>query len=191
MLTAPVFVLCSRNVTFSYFAKRLARSLGLSEHAITPKLEENVAAKLGRYPRPLFIDQANYLCEKALGTVCHIWESANVPIVLAGTKSLYGTFMSSQLIEDVRAQLSSRIALYYELPELSEAKTIIERGLGDIATDEVVALICTATGRIHRHIDMIIPRILDLKALNEEQIARREVTIKDIISTASSRLMLW
>jgi len=193
MLTAPVFILCSRNVTFSYFAQRLARGLGLSERAITPKLEEDVAAKLGRYPRPLFIDQANYLSEKALGTVCHIWESAQVPVVLAGTKSLYDTFMSSHLVEDVRAQLSSRIALYYELPELSvaEAKTIIQRGLGSIATDEVVAQICTATGRIHRHIDMIIPRIRDLMALNEEQIARREVAIEDIISTACSRLMLW
>ena len=80
----------------------------------------------------------------------------------------------------------------YELPELSvsEAKAIIQRGLGCIATDEVVAQICTATGRIHRHIDMIIPRILDLKALNEEQLARGEISIKDIISTASSRLML-
>jgi hypothetical protein len=34
------------------------------------------------------------------------------------------------------------LRIYYELPELplTEAKTIIERGLGDIATDEVVAL---------------------------------------------------
>jgi DNA transposition AAA+ family ATPase len=193
MLTAPVFVLCSRNVTYSYFAKRLARGIGLSDSAITPKLEENAAEKLRRYPRPLFIDQANYLCEKGLGTVCYIWESANVPVVLTGTKRLYDTFMSSHLIEDVRAQLSSRIALYYELPGLSvqEAKTIIERGLGDIATDEVVALICNVTGGIHRHIDMIIPRVLDLMERNKEQIAQRELTIKDIISTASSRLMLW
>jgi DNA transposition AAA+ family ATPase len=192
MLTAPVFVLCSRNITFSYFAQRLARGLALSERAMTPKLEDNMVAKLSRYPRPLFIDQANYLGERALGTICHIWESAQVPVVLAGTKSLYETFMSSQLIEDVRAQLSSRIALYYELPELSvsEAKAIIQRGLGSIATDEVVAQICTATGRIHRHIDMIIPRILDIKALNEEQLARGELSIRDIISTASSRLML-
>jgi DNA transposition AAA+ family ATPase len=193
MLTAPVFVLCSRNITYSYFAKRLARGIKLSESGITPKLEEDVAEKLLKYPRPLFIDQANYLSEKALGTVCHIWESAHVPVILAGTKSLYNTFMLSQLTEDVRAQLSSRIALYYEIPELSipEAKTIIQRGLGDIATDDVVALICNATGRIHRHIDMIIPRILDLIARNEEEIDQGKLTIKDIISTANSRLMLW
>lgn len=171
----------------------MARGIKLSESGITPKLEEDVAEKLLRYPRPLFIDQANYLCEKALGTVCHIWERAHVPVVLAGTKTLYDTFMRSQLTEDVRAQLSSRIALYYEIPELSipEAKTIIERGLGNIATDEVVALICNATGRIHRHIDMIIPRILDFMARNEEEIAQGKLTIEDIISTASARLMLW
>lgn len=193
MLTAPLFILCSRNVTFSYFAKKLARGVGLSQSAITPMLEDNVGVKLLRYPRPLFIDQANHLCERGLGTVCHIWESANVPIVLAGAKSLYDTFMRSQLTEDVRAQLSSRIALYYEMPVLAiaEAKTIIQRGLGGIATDEVVALIYNLTGGVHRHIDMIIPRILDLMAKNEKQVTREELTMKDIISTASSRLMFW
>jgi DNA transposition AAA+ family ATPase len=192
MLTAPVMVLCSRNITYKYFARMLAERLKLRVKGVTPMLEEHVAEKLRRHPRPLFIDQANYLCERGLGTICYIWEVAQVPIVLAGTKGLYNTFLSSRLVEDVRAQLSSRIAIYYELPKLSlpEAKTIIEHGLGDIATDEVVAQICNATARIHRLIDMIIPRILELKALNEEQINRGEVTMKDIISTASSRLML-
>jgi hypothetical protein len=115
------------------------------------------------------------------------------PASFGCTKSLYDTFMRSQLTEDVRAQLSSRIALYYEIPALSipEAKAIIVRGLGDIADDELVALICNATGRIHRHIDMIIPRILDLMATNEEEIAQGKLTVTDVISMASSRLMLW
>jgi hypothetical protein len=55
----------------------------------------------------------------------------------------------------------------------------------------VVAQICNVTGSIHRHVDMIIPRILDLKALNEKRLKSGEVTIKDIVATASSRLMLW
>jgi hypothetical protein len=43
----------------------------------------------------------------------------------------------------VREQLSSRVAIHYPLPELtlSEAKAIIERGLADDATAEVVAQI--------------------------------------------------
>lgn len=192
MLTAPVSILCSRNVTFSYFAQRLARGVGLSEHAITPRLEENVASKLNRYPRPLFIDQANFLCERALGTVCHIWECAAVPIVLAGTKSLYDIFMTSSLIEDVRAQLSSRIALYYELPELSksEAKTIIERALGEDATDENIAQIYNITGGIYRHIDKIIPRILHLKERNAAELSSGKVLLTELIARAGSRIMI-
>jgi hypothetical protein len=192
MITAPVFILCSRNITFSYFAQRLARILGLSEHAITPKLEEIIVEKLNRYPRPLFIDQANYLNERALGTICHIWESAKIPIILAGTKSLYDTFVTSQLIEDVRAQLSSRISLYYQLPELllSEAKAIIQSALGEDATDEVIKQIYEVTGGIYRHIDMLMPRVLDLKAINKEGLEKNKVTMRDMIDKAGSRLII-
>lgn len=192
MLTAPLFVLCSRNITSSYFAQKLARELRLSEHSITPKLEDNIAERLDRYPRPLFIDQANYLGERSLGTICYIWEKSHVPIVLAGTKSLHEIFSTSQLTEDVRAQLSSRVALYYPLPELSlsEAKAIIHRALGEEATDEVVEQIYTMTGGIHRHIDMLIPRIFDLKVLNGEKLSRGEVTMENIITKAGSRLMI-
>jgi DNA transposition AAA+ family ATPase len=192
MITAPVFILCSRNTTYSYFAQKIARGLGISEHAITPRLEDDIAEKLDKYPRPLFIDQANYLNERSLGTICHIWESANVPIVLAGTKSLFDTFITSQLTEDVRAQLSSRISLYYQLPELSlsEAKAIIQRALSDDATDDLIAQIYNVTGGIHRHIDMLMPRILDLKNRSKEKLEREEVTMMEIVNKASSRLII-
>ena len=38
--------------------------------------------------------------------------------------------------------------------------TGIKRGLGEEATDGMVAQVITITGGIHRHVDMIIPRIL-------------------------------
>jgi len=126
-----------------------------------------------------------------LGSVCYIWEKAKVPIVLIGTKDLYDLFTKSSRTEDVRAQISSRVAMHYLLSELSlpEVKAIIKRALAADATDDVVAKIFNVTGGIHRHVDMIVPRILDLKALNKEKLAEGRVTMSDIIDTAGSRLM--
>lgn len=191
MSTSPVHVLCSANVTTRHFVQRLARELGIDDRPPTAKLEDLIAERLRRNPRPIFVDQANYLNEKALGTVCYVWELARVPVVLAGTKDLFELFTTSRLTEDVRAQLSSRVAMHYPLAELSavEVKSIVRRALGDDATDEAVAQIVNVTGGVHRHVDMIIPRILDLKQRNEERLRSGEVSMEDIVMTAGRRLM--
>jgi DNA transposition AAA+ family ATPase len=192
LVTAPIVLLCSRNITSLYFIQKLARRLDLPETATTARLEDRVAEKLNRYPRPLLIDQANYLSELSLGTVCYLWEVARVPIVLAGTKSLYDSFMNSQLTEDVRAQLSSRVSLHYPLSGLlvPEAKAIIKRALGSHATDEAVAQIYNITGGIKRYVDFIINRLLELMTINSKELASGEVAFGDLISKAGSRLMI-
>lgn len=189
--TAPILILCSANVTTRYFVQKLARSVGLDDGTPTAKLEDQIAEKLKRNPRPVFVDQANYLNEKALGAVCYLWEVARIPVVLVGTKDLYDLFTTSRMTEDVRAQLSSRVAMHYPLAELSvaEAKAIIRRALGDEATEETCAQIINVTGGVHRHVDMILPRINDLKARNRERLESGEVTMLDIITAAGSRLM--
>ncbi len=191
MTTAGLTILCSANITVRYFAQRLARSLGLDDRPPTARLEDNIAERLRRNPRPIFVDQANYLNERSMGTICHIWEIARVPIVLIGTKDLYELFTTSRLTEDVRAQLSSRVAMHYPLVELSvpEAKGIIQRALGAAATDHVCAFIINATGGIHRHVDMILPRILELIEKYREKLERGEVTMESIINHAASRLV--
>ena len=110
MTTAPVSILCSRNITPGYFAQKVAGELDLDTRPTTAKLEDLIAQKLRRDPRPIFIDQANYLSERSLGSVCYIWEVARVPFVLVGSKDLYHLFTTSRLTEDVRAQISSRVA---------------------------------------------------------------------------------
>jgi DNA transposition AAA+ family ATPase len=192
MRTAPVTILCSRNIVAAYFLKKIAKQLGVKDKGTIPQLEDAVAEKLNSYPRPLFVDQANYLSERSLGSVCYIWEVAHIPIMLSGTQALYDLFTTSPLTEDVRAQLSSRVARHYLLAELSlsEAKAIIQRALGADATDAVIAQIFSITGGIHRHVDMIIPLILELKAQNEEKLSTRKITIGDIIAIAGRRLML-
>lgn len=191
MTTSPVHLLCSANITTRYFVQLIARELGIDDRPPTAKLEDLIAERLKRNPRPIFIDQANYLNEKALGTVCYVWEKARVPVVLAGTKDLFELFTTSRLTEDVRAQLSSRVAMHYPLVELApaEVKAIVKRALGEDATDEAIAQIMNMTAGVHRHVDMIIPRILDLKQRNEDRLRSGEYTMQDIVTTAGRRLM--
>lgn len=192
MTTAPIVVLCSSLTTTRFFAQKLARALKLDEGQTTAGLEDAIAEKLKRYPRPLFIDQANYLGESALGMLCYIWEVARIGIVLSGTKDLYNLFSSSRLTEGVRAQIASRVAVHYLLTELSvsQAKALIKRALGSEASDEAVTLVCNITGRIHRHVDMIMPRILELKNAYKKELESEEMTIMDVIRIAGSRLMV-
>ncbi|MET0466887.1 MAG: AAA family ATPase [Chitinophagaceae bacterium] len=192
MTTTPIVILCSANVTTRYFVQRLARALQLNEGMPTARLEDAIAEKLKRNPRPIFVDQANYLNEKALGSICYIWEIARIPVVLLGTKDLYELFTTSRLTEDVRAQLSSRVAMHYPLAELSvaEVKAIIQRALGADATEELISQIYNVTGGVHRHVDMIVPRINELKKRNEEKLASGTVTMEDIVTTAGRRLMV-
>ncbi len=81
--------------------------------------------------------------------------------------------------------------MYYPLPELTlpEAKAIIERGLGAAATADVIAQIVTVTGGIHRSVDMILPRILELMSRNRRKLESGEVTIPQIITVAGTRVM--
>lgn len=113
-------------------------------------------------------------------------------MVLTGTKQLYDIFFQSKLTEDVRGQLSSRIALHYLLPELSQTETreILKYALGNDATEEVIGLIHSLTGGIFRSVDMMIPRLLELRQPNEKKLAEGSVKMQDLVKTAASRLMI-
>lgn len=184
MTTMPISVLCSANVTVRYFVQRLAQEVGVSERHTIPRLEDMVAEKLIKNPRPIIVDQANYLTEKSLGTICYLWERARVPIMLVGTTELFNLFHTASVTEDVRAQLASRVALHYPLPELSrsELKAILQRALGDDATDEVVAKILNDTGGVYRSVDFILPRINDLKKRNAEGLRAGDISMLDVVA---------
>jgi len=78
------------------------------------------------------------------------------------------------------------------LPGIEGVRRLAEagqRGLGDDATDEVVAQILTITGGVHRQVDLIIPRILDLKERNRRKLAGGEVTMREIVAMAGTKIM--
>ena len=189
--TRPILILCSTIITTRYFVQKLAQALGLDDRPATARLEDMVAEKLKRSPRPIFIDQANYLNEKALGSICYIWDVARVPFVLVGTAELFNLFNTSRLTQDVREQLSSRVAMHYPLSELTQTEitAILKQALGEDATDEVITAIINGSKRIHRHVDMAIPRINQLKKRHEARLASGEMTMLDVVNIAMRRLM--
>jgi DNA transposition AAA+ family ATPase len=191
MTTLPIGILCSRNITPRYFVQKIAQQVGVDDRPATARLEDLIAEKLKKSPRPLFVDQANYLHEKSLGTICYLWEIAKIPVVLFGTKDLYELFNTSRLTEDVRAQLSSRVAMHYPLEGLTaeEVKTIVRKVMGDQATDEVIAEVWKRASGVHRHVDMGLPRVLQLAQANEARLASGKVTMVQIVQQAFSRLM--
>jgi len=114
-------------------------------------------------------------------------------VVLLGTKDLHDLFMASRLTEDVRRQLSSRVMMHYPLDALNaaELKAIVQRALGDEADDEMVADILSETGGLFRHVEFILPQIIDLMKRNHEQLkgGDRKSLRKRIVMVAASKLM--
>jgi DNA transposition AAA+ family ATPase len=192
MNTSPINILCSGNIKWRYFLEMLATGVGLNTNINPAKLEDLIAEKLKRTPRTMFIDQANYLDERGLGTICHIWEKAHIPICLFGTKDLFNLFMTTHYTDEVRIQLSSRIAFHFLLPELTveEVKGIVQKALETDATDAIIAQIYNITGGVHRHIDMLLKRTLHLRETNKNKLKTGEVNMKKIVTTAGSRLII-
>lgn len=192
MSTLPIEILCSANITTRYFVQKIAQQLKVNDNLPTAKLEDVIAEKLKRSPRPIIVDQANYLNEKGLGAICYIWDLARVPFILSGTKDLHELFTRSSLTEDVRVQISSRVAMHYPLMELSieEVKTIVKHVLGSRATPKVISNLYNAVHGNHRHLDMILPRIAALIDVNQNGNEISEADLIAMTDKAASRLMV-
>ena len=193
LTTMPIEILCSRNITPKYFAEKIAIELGVDTRVPLAKLEDMIADKLKKgSQRLLIVDQANYLDEKALGTVCYLWEKTRMPIVLIGTKDLFDLFMKSSLTEDVRVQLSSRISWHCAFSELSieELKSIVHAMLGRWATNEVVKQIYDLTHGNHRHLEMILPRVAAILDKNTDELESGNVPVEMLVQKAAKRIMI-
>ena len=96
------------------------------------------------------------------------------------------------MTEDVREQLSSRIALHYMLSELSpaEAKALIEKILTEEATEQNIGLVYKLTGGRFRNLEFFQPRYVELRELNNEQLKHGEVQTREIIKMAAARLII-
>jgi DNA transposition AAA+ family ATPase len=193
MTTMPIEILCSRNITTRYFVQKLAKELKISPSHGIAELEDLIAEKLKKgVARLIIVDQANYLGERSLGTICYIWEKTRVPIVLLGTKDLYDSFMNSNMTEDVRAQLTSRVAWHSLLDELSEEEVInlASKILGKFAKPELITKIWEITQGNHRHLEYLLPRVAGIVKMNEAEIESGEFTSDELVEKAGQKLLI-
>jgi hypothetical protein len=51
-------------------------------------------------------------------------------------------------------------------------------------------MIHSVTGGVFRSVDMMIPRLLELRQRNEKKLAEGSVRMQDLVKTAASRLMI-
>jgi len=68
--------------------------------------------------------------------------------------------------------------------------SLLQKALGPDVTEEVITLIHSVTGGVFRSVDMMIPRLLELRQRNEKKLADGSVKMQDLVNTAASRLMI-
>src|SRR5262245_7214776 len=103
----------SPNITTHDHVQRLAQEqklLKLYDLGTASKLEDKFIEKLRHYPRPLFVGQANYLKEKALGRICYVWESEGVQNFNRAKHSEHGNAPPLELGEERLSPQKSRIS---------------------------------------------------------------------------------
>lgn len=203
--TRPIHILCSFNITARYFIQQIADDLKIKDRVSIPELENLVADRLIKNKRALFVDQGNYLPLKSIGTILHLWDRARIPIVITGTYKLYEMFMQLSDTEDVKGQVSSRIALMIPLTGLDEAatKTIVMNALGQYGTADVIAEIFNAVARrvrdsngdltliaSHRNLSYLLDNLRRFIAKRSAEIEAGELSVKELVDKAAGRLIL-
>jgi hypothetical protein len=186
MTTALISVLCSPNITMRYFVQRLAQELRLDDSATTSRLEDRMAEKLRWSPdavrRPGELSEGEGPGQRLLPVKSGA--TAGRPVWHKGAARPVHDLQTDGATGLARGDLLSAVGTV-----AAEATAIIQRGFGDDATDEVVAQILTITGGVHRQVDLIIPRILDLQERNRRKLAGGEVTMREIVATAGTKIM--
>lgn len=85
-----ILVRCLRADTLGTFLERLAQDLGLETRQRRADMITFVVHELAKTGKPLFIDEADYICDKdqVLETIRDLYDLANVPIILIGYDKL-------------------------------------------------------------------------------------------------------
>ncbi len=107
------------------FLQVWARALGMDEHGSAQDIQDSIINRMVRSDRLVLIDEAHKLQVSALDAIREVYDEAKVPIVLAGTPSLYTTLTTRRVgsvASELLDQLYSRIGLYRDLSDLVDVK---------------------------------------------------------------------
>lgn len=162
----PVYLECTVFTSAAALVAVLAEELGLERRGNPDALLRACAAKLRRSPRPLLIDEAHRLPEKALDAVYQLREMSGVGVLVAATTLFagvpYGALAHSELMQDIlthRPQLEQLVgrATIWHVPGLGadEAEGIARDVLGAVSDDGVERLVALAQDSVRRLVRLI------------------------------------
>jgi DNA transposition AAA+ family ATPase len=164
--TVPVYLECTVFTSAAALVAALAEELGLEKRGNPDSLLRACAQKLRRSPRPLLIDEAHRLPEKALDALYQLRDMSGVGILLAATTLFagvpYGALAHSELMQDIlthRPQLEQLVgrSSIWHVPGLGtdEADGIARDVLGQISDDAVDRLVELTADSIRRLVRLI------------------------------------
>jgi DNA transposition AAA+ family ATPase len=128
-----LLVRCSRSDTHRTFLLQLAKEVGLPSKRGAKEMEDYIVEQLLEDPRPIFVDECDYLAEKpaVLEGIRDIYDKAQVPVILIGYE---------HLPKKIKAlpQLESRIAKHvqFKSADLEDARLMSEALLDNLTLND-------------------------------------------------------
>ena len=175
-----VYIRSSNMMSGRWFLEELVEELGESPLYKSSDLFNQAVSQLTQYPRPLIIDEIDYLVSdsKAIETIRDIYDRTEVPIVLIGMNKANKKFIRYRHIYDRFSEI-----LKFEIFSFEEVKNIVQE-LSDAEIDEAgIKLIFNHANRFRQIVSIISKAEKISKANSDIVITEKilETCIKDVL----------
>jgi len=175
-----VYIRSSNMMSGRWFLEELVEELGESPLYKSSDLFNQAVSQLTQYPRPLIIDEIDYLLSdsKAIETIRDIYDRTEVPIVLIGMNKANKKFIRYRHIYDRFSEI-----LKFEIFSFEEVKNIVQ-DLSDAEIDEAgIKLIFNHANRFRQIVSIISKAEKISKANSDIVITEKilETCIKDVL----------
>jgi len=175
-----VYIRSSNMMSGRWFLEELVEELGESPLYKSSDLFNQAVSQLTQYPRPLIIDEIDYLLSdsKAIETIRDIYDRTEVPIVLIGMNKANKKFIRYRHIYDRFSEI-----LKFEIFSFDEVKNIVQE-LSDAEIDEAgIKLIFNHANRFRQIVSIISKAEKISKANSDIVITEKilETCIKDVL----------
>ena len=175
-----VYIRSSNMMSGRWFLEELVEELGESPLYKSSDLFNQAVSQLVQYPRPLIIDEIDYLLSdsKAIETIRDIYDRTEVPIVLIGMNKANKKFIRYRHIYDRFSEI-----LKFEIFSFEEVKNIVQE-LSEAEIDEAgIKLIFNHANRFRQIVSIISKAEKISKANSDLLITEKilETCIKDVL----------
>lgn len=117
------------------FLAMLTEALGLEPRGDMDALIKTIRGHLREFPQIIVVDEADFVPQVTLNHLVHIWNAANIGIVLLGTRK-FDDLLKSAGLERLRTR--KRVTLYLSRPSVSEIAEVMREQFGKAADDDAI-----------------------------------------------------